>query len=492
MKNESSPLKINAMNPDFTQHSEISTDDSSYKDEHSPELKNLHKHYPKLLRYGMFGVLGLMLAGGIVFAARNLTTTEPETEEVTVAPPLPVTTLKAAPVKSYQVLRTYTGEIAAIRTSELGFERGGKLVDVFVKEGDRVKSGQPIAKLDVSNLQMQKLQLEAQKAQAQAKLDELIAGPRQQDIAAARATVEDIRQQLQLQRTKLKRRKYLYGEGAISREQLDEIAFGENSLTARLQQAQSNLNELLAGTRTEQIAAQRAAVKQLEASISDLSITIAKSTVKAPFSSIVSARQIDEGTVVNTGQAVVRLVENTSPEARIGIPATVINRLRVGSPQSVQINNQTYSARITSILPEVNPNTRTQVAVLKLESSAISKINPGQTVRLKITDTIPTQGFWLPNKALTQGLRGLWTSYVLTKPTSANKNIPQNAFVLEQRSVEILHQESDRVLVRGTLKSGDRIVADGIHRLVPGQIVRPIGESEGVIGRRGDKGTKGE
>ncbi|MDY6899443.1 MAG: efflux RND transporter periplasmic adaptor subunit, partial [Cyanobacteriota bacterium] len=281
-------------------------------------------------------------------------------------------------------------------------------------------------------------------------------------------------------------------EGAISREQLDEISFGENSLTARLQQAQSNLNELLAGTRTEQIAAQRAAVKQLEASISDLSITIAKSTVKAPFSSIVSARQIDEGTVVNTGQAVVRLVENTSPEARIGIPATVINRLRVGSPQSVQINNQTYSARITSILPEVNPNTRTQIAVLKLEASAISKINPGQTVRLKITDTIPTQGFWLPNKALTQGLRGLWTSYVLVKPKTENPNLPKNAFVLEQRSVEILHQESDRVLVRGTLKPGDRIVADGIHRLVPGQIVRPIGESEGVIGRRGDKGTRGQ
>ena len=51
----------------------------------------------------------------------------------------------------------------------------------------------------------------------------------------------------------------------------------------------------------------------------------------------------------------------------------------------------------------------------------------------------------------------------------------QGAFVLEQRSVEVLHQESDRVLVRGTIKEGDRIVSSGIHRLVPGQVVRPIG-----------------
>ncbi|NJO59496.1 MAG: efflux RND transporter periplasmic adaptor subunit [Richelia sp. RM2_1_2] len=463
------------MNPELTPHSQISGDEID-QGEYSQELENQHKDDSKLLRYGMLGVLGLMLVVGTVFGANNLTKTESQTKEVAVARPIPVTTLRVEPVKSYQVMRTYTGEIAAIRTSELGFERGGKLVDVFVKEGDKVTSGQPIAKLDVSNLQMQKLQLEAQLTQAQARLDEFIAGPRQQDIAAARAAVDDIKQQLQLQKTKLKRREYLYGEGAIAREQLDEIAFGENSLNARLQQAQSNLDELLAGTRIEQLAAQRAVVKQLEASISDLQITIAKSTIKAPFASIVSSRQIDEGTVVNPGQAVVRLVENTSPEARIGMPTTVVNKLRVGSSQTVEINNRNYSARVAAILPVVNPNTRTQVVVLKLESSTISQINPGQTVRLKLTDTIPTQGFWLPNKALTQGLRGLWTSYVLTKPKTENANTTKDAFVLEQRSVEILHQESDRVLVRGTLQSGDRIVADGVHRLVPGQIVRPIGE----------------
>ena len=188
---------------------------------------------------------------------------------------------------------------------------------------------------------------------------------------------------MQLQKAKRKRRQYLYSQGAISREQLDEIAFGENSLVARLQQAQSNLDELLAGTRREQIAAQRAAVKQLEASISDLEINIAKSTIKAPFAGIVSARQIDEGTVVNTGQSVVRLVENVSPEARIGMPTTVVNRLRVGSSQRLEINNQITAARVVSILPEVNSSTRTQIVVLKLDSSRNNTVNPGQTVRLK-------------------------------------------------------------------------------------------------------------
>lgn len=474
------------MNPEFAQHSDTSTDKTPYESEPVQELKKLHKGHPKLIHYGLLGVTGLMLVTGIaVFHGNNVIKTEKITEETTVARTLPVTTLRAQPVTSYQVLRTYTGAISAIRTSELGFERGGKLVRVFVKDGDRVKPGQPIASLDISNLQMQLLQLKAQKAEATAKLEELVAGARPEVIAASRATVRDLKHQLDLEKAKLKRREYLHGQGAISREALDEVAFGEDALTARLEQAQSNLDELLAGTRTEQVAAQRAVVKQLEASVSDLQVTIAKSTIKAPFTGIVSARQIDEGTVVNSGQSVVRLVEDASPEARIGMPVSVVNKLQVGSPQTVQINNQTYSGRISSILPEVNPNTRTQVIVLALERSTISKLNPGQTVRLRLTDTIPTQGFWLPNKALNKGLRGLWTCYVLTKPKTENTNTASYAFVLEQRSIEILHQESDRVLVRGTLQPGDMIVAKGIHRLAPGQIVRPIEEEVSAPPTRG-------
>lgn len=465
------------MNPEFAQYSDASTDKTPYESEPVQGLKKLDKGHSKVIRYGFLGVTGLMLVIGItVFHRNNVTQTEKRTEETTIARTLPVTTLRVKPVTSYQVSRSYTGSISAIRTSELGFERGGKLVKVFVEEGDRVKPGQPIASLDIRNLKMQELQLKAQKAEATARLEELVAGARPEVIAASRATVRDLKHQLELEKAKLERRKYLHGQGAISREELDEIAFGEDALTARLEQAQSNLDELLAGTRIEQVAAQRAVVKQLEANLSDLQITIAKSTIKAPFAGIVSTRQIDEGTVVNSGQSVVRLVEDASPEARIGIPADVVNKLQVGSPQTVQINNQTYSGKISSILPEVNPNTRTQVVVLGLERSAISKINPGQTVRLRLTDTISTQGFWLPNKALNQGLRGLWTCYVLTKPKSENASAPKDAFVLEQRSVEILHQESDRVLVRGTLEPGDMIVAKGIHRLVPGQMVRPIGE----------------
>ncbi|GAX36526.1 hypothetical protein [Nodularia sp. NIES-3585] len=48
------------------------------------------------------------------------------------------------------------------------------------------------------------------------------------------------------------------------------------------------------------------------------------------------------------------------------------------------------------------------------------------------------------------------------------------SYTVQEKAVEILHQTGDRVLVRGTLQPGDRIVANGTHRVVPGQKVQPL------------------
>ncbi|MEM6436568.1 MAG: hypothetical protein AAF773_22370, partial [Cyanobacteria bacterium P01_D01_bin.115] len=106
----------------------------------------------------------------------------------------------------------------------------------------------------------------------------------------------------------------------------------------------------------------------------------------------------------------------------------------------------------------------------------------------------------LPTAALTQGLRGLWTAYVLVPAGSETAAVNDGSFtaesqevdpdtaadsdalVLEPRSVEIIHEESTtvngepstRVFVRGTLEPGAQVVTSGVHRLVPGQRVSAI------------------
>ncbi|WP_144865081.1 efflux RND transporter periplasmic adaptor subunit [Hyella patelloides] len=423
--------------------------------------KKLGKYFYLLVGIGGAGLV-LLFARPILTSSSNSPTAE------TTARILPVDTIAVEPVDSYQVSRIYTGEIAALRTSNLGFSRSGEIEQVLVEEGDRVTAGQPLAKLDIRNLETQRQQLIAEKARAQAQLAELQRGARQEDIDAAIAGVRDLEQQLKLQEQQRQRREFLYEQGAISKEELDEFSFGEGALQARLNQAKSNLAELENGTRWEQVAAQQATVQQLEASIADLDVTIDKSTLKAPFDGIVATRELDEGTVANAGQSVIRLIENAAPEARVGMPNQVINELEIGSTQTLKLGSQTYKATVASILPEVNANTRTQVVVFNLDRSAIPQINPGQTVRLELTEEINTEGYWLPTDALNQGIRGLWTCYVLSESEDTEN------YQVKQHSVEIIHQQGDRVLVRGTLQPGDKIVANGTHRLVPGQQVKPL------------------
>jgi multidrug efflux pump subunit AcrA (membrane-fusion protein) len=350
----------------------------------------------------------------------------------------------------------------AKQTSEIGFERGGKLIEVLVDEGDRVTIGTVIAKLDTSNLAAQRQSLIAQKAQAEARLAELKNGARSEQIAAAEARVRDLEKQLELEQLKSDRREYLYAQGAISQEQLDEVSFNSQALSERLTNAHSNLNELLNGTRYEQVAAQQAAVDQLSAQISDLDITIAKSTLKAPFSGAIALRYLDEGTVVDTGSPIIRLVQDSQPEVKIGVPLNVATQLSSQSQQTLEIGEQTYSAKVKSILPEVDPATRTRTVILQLNSNAT--VSPKQIARLPITQTVATEGYWLPVTALVKSDRGLWSCYaVVTNDSNINR--------VERRLVEVLETDGEKVLVRGTLKAGDAIVTDGTQRLVPSQLV---------------------
>ena len=426
--------------------------------------KKLGKHFYWLLGIGGAGLL-LLIARPMVISTQNSPT---KTEIASKGRALPVKTIEARPVDSYQVSRTYTGEIAAVRTSNLGFSRSGEIEEVLVREGDRITKGQPLARLDIRNLETQRQQLVAEKARAQAQLTELQTGARIEDINAAKAAVQDLEQQLKLQEKQKERREFLYNQGAISREELDKYSYGEGALQARLNQSRSNLAELENGTRPEQIAAQQATVQQLDAQIADIDVNIDKSTLKAPFTGVVAQRDLDEGTVANAGQSVIRLMESAGPEARVGMPTKAVEKLQIGSNQTLKLGSQTYKATVDSVLPEVNSNTRTQVVVFKLDPAAITRINPGQTVRLELVENIDTEGYWLPTEALSKGIRGLWTCYVLTQPQG------ESGYRVQQQSVEIIHQKGDRALVRGTLESGNKIVANGTHRLVPGQRVEVI------------------
>jgi RND family efflux transporter MFP subunit len=355
-------------------------------------------------------VAGLVAAG--LTGVGAATAPESDAGAVRAARVLPVATISAIPEPGYAVQRQFVGRIEARRQSRVGFELGGLVTALLVDEGELVEPGQVIGRLDTARLEVQRKQLEGRRVELQA------------NIGLARAT--RIRQQR------------LTNQGAVSRQRYDEARFDEEGQLGRLQ--------------------------QVDAQIASILLDVEKSELKAPFDAIVARRFADEGIVIAAGAAVFELLERTNPEVRIGLAGGAVDAIEIGQEHELMVRGRRVAATVRAVLPVRDRNTRSVAVTLTLQVP-LNGIRPGDLARLEITRQVDASGFWLPLTALTESSRGLWAVYV------ANGSDGEIG-VIERRELEILHQETDRVFVRGTLASDDRIVVAGIQRLVPGQSVR--------------------
>lgn len=190
--------------------------------------------------------------------------------------------------------------------------------------------------------------------------------------------------------------------------------------------------------------------------------------IKPSFPKLDAKRFVDEGTVISPGQPVLTLVENDALEAHVSVPVATGLQIPIGRIQQLQLKAKTYQAQVISTLPQVDSVTRTSTVILRLPAAATGEVRAGQITRLSLSKTISEPGYWLPTTALVKGIRGLWSCYVLGRSEVADG---RGAFRIEQRELEVLHTQSDRVFVRGTLQQNDQVVINGNHRLVVDQLV---------------------
>lgn len=372
-----------------------------------------------------------------------------------------------------RVSRSYSGILKARRSTELGFRRTGLIQHVAIEEGDTVVQGAVLAELDTTALQAELQVAIAQRDAATALLRELTAGPRSQTIAAARARVTEAEALRNQAGILSERRSSLAGSAAISAQEIDDARYQLMASEGRLTAQKHELDQLLAGTRTEQLDAQQAEVKRMNAIISSLQVQLDQSQLRAPFDSVVSRRLVDEGGIVAPGVPVIRIVEQAPYEAWIGLPPKDAAELAVNQTYSLTIQDTVRTGRLKTILPELDPSTRTQTVILTLtedqamegERTGDSAVALGQIVQLNLSQRIEQKGFWVPMSALVRGNRGLWSVYRIVQMESEQ--------TVQRADVEVIQIDSSRVLLRGTISAGDQIVTSGVQKLTSGQRVRP-------------------
>jgi len=343
---------------------------------------------------------------------------------------LPITALPVRHVDHYEVEESYAGRLVSRRSSALGFERGGRIVEVLVDEGHRVNTDDVLARLGTRRLEASRGELAAQ-------------------LLHSRAVVKEIATRLQHAQSTVKRNASLRERKQISAQAHDESVSEARALGAQLSAAEAD-------------------VTRVEATLQVLAVDIDQSVLRAPYAGSIVARNVDDGTAVDAGQPVLELIEDRVLEVYVGVPSRATANLIPGNSYALQVEGAQYPAVLRTLLPRIDPRTRTVNAIFTLEDPG-GALRPGMLARLRTTHRIDESGFWLPLTALSESRRGLWSAYVLT-PSAQGDGLA----TVERRELQLLHSESERAFVRGTLRDGERVGADGLHRLVPGQVVRTV------------------
>ncbi len=202
---------------------------------------------------------------------------------------------------------------------------GGRVAHILAAEGNLLHSGQVIMELEAP-------ELAAQHAQVAALLEELVAGPRPEELLAAKHDWESLTAELEFARAEDKRTQDLFRQNTISETERDRAASRARVLEKSVAAAKSRHDLLLAGTRPERIA-------QAKAQLAEIDIRRGELRVVAPTNSILEVLHVKAGDVLAPHRAVATLLLPDHLWVRVYVPEPWLGFIKLGQAVKVRVDS---------------------------------------------------------------------------------------------------------------------------------------------------------
>jgi HlyD family secretion protein len=285
-----------------------------------------------------------------------------------------------------------------LRQADLPFNASERVTEVLVQEGDHVKSGQVMARLDPTRIQPQVAKAEADVAAAQQVVNRLHAGSRPEEIAQARANVLSAQADSANARRQYDRLVELARSSsgrAVSRQDLDSAHAALEVAEAKLAVSRKALDLQVAGPRKEDIAQAEAQLKADEAQLALLRRQLADTELHAPLDGVIRSRLVEPGEIVSPQKAAFTLAITDPKWIRAYIAEPDLGSVREGLRTSVTTDafpGQPFEGWVGFISPiaEFTPKT---VQTEELRSSLVYEIrvfvkDPADKLRLGMPATV--------------------------------------------------------------------------------------------------------
>lgn len=246
-------------------------------------------------------------------------------------------------------LLTASGHVEATDV-RLSTKVAGRLASLDVREGDVVKTGQQIARLETTDLSLALQQARAERDQAAAELRLRLAGARTEDIAEMEAQVASARADLAGAERDLKRMQDLLARGSGTTKSRDDAQTRRDILAGRLAALDQSLARLRAGARAEEKDSARARVATVEARIAQLEQQVSDATVQSPLDGVVTEKIAEAGELLQVGSGLCVVTDLAHAWLTVFLPETDLGRIRIGQEAEVVTDGgQSRKGRVTFI-----------------------------------------------------------------------------------------------------------------------------------------------
>ena len=325
-------------------------------------------------------LMGLFLGAVITFSTFQIYFSDNEVpaQSVAAADLNKVSRPEPPTVEAGEPILMASGYIVPHHRIEVGSRIVGKISWVGVEKGDLVEKHQLLVKLDDSEFRAQHEQAVASRGTAAARLEELEAGTRPEEIERAAAEVERARADLRNAELEHRRLRALQDSGIISEQMLDDADSREDMARAAASVAEKSHRLAVLGPRQEEIDSSRAELERASATVRYWETQLALTEIRAPVSGTVLERVAEEGEMVSTsfagGAVVVALADLADLQVELEISQSDFHHIdeRNGCEMSpIAYPDRKYACAVVEIAPEANRQRATiQVKVQVLEPDA--------------------------------------------------------------------------------------------------------------------------
>ena len=210
--------------------------------------------------------------------------------------------------------------------------------------------------------------------------------------------------------------------------------------------------------------------RQTEAQVAEIHATIARKTIRAPFSGILGIRKVNLGQYLAAGSPVVPLQSLNPIYVNFGVPQQDASQVQVGRPVRIttkELSGHVFQGRVTAVDSVVDPSTR-NFQVQATLSNPEGKLRPGMFVEVDLSLGGSRSVIALPASAISYAPYGD-SVFIVTDLKNPKGETYRG---VRQQFVKIEGSRGDQVAVVSGVKSGEEVVTSGVFKLRNGSAVQ--------------------